>query len=512
MLPPASIWAPRHCRLPTELAVATITALGLALRMAGISHDLWIDEIATLTAVRATTLGDLLGSYGGANQHTLNSVLAWVGIRAFGESEWAVRLSAVLFGAATVPVFYWVARLARFTRRWALFGTTLLAISSHHVWFSVNARGYAGYLLFSLLSAGALVRVLETGALRWVVLFVVVSGLNFLALLPSVFIFGAQALAVGGLVMARRMEATKPQLATARAVLMALAGSAALALVIFLPLVQEMFDVLGRTAPTQVTAFRMLSLAFLTEILHGLAPGVPPALFGLAVVPAALGLWGLARLARQAPLIVAMLLGGHLLFCAAILLLGWPIYPRLFILLLPLGLLALLGCLDAASRIAASRTPQLRGLLVGMACTLLLGVFMVLLRPVLAQPKQPFRAALAAAWALAGSTDEVLVVGVADRGIEYYARQEDRWIGRLRYARTLDHFQQALTESSAPRVLLLSTFDAALAVEQPEVWARMTAGWTRERRILGTVRGGALTIWTPRGDSLRTPNVTPGVR
>ncbi len=507
----ASAWAPGPFRLHAVLVVAMLGAIGLAVRLAGIGQDLWIDELATLADVRAATLGDLLGSYGGANQHTLNSVLMWIGIRAFGETEWAIRISAVLFGATTVPVFYWVARLARFTPPWALFGTALLAVSSHHVWFSLNARGYAGYLLFSLLGVGALIRVLETGGIRWIVLFVVASGLNFLALLPSVFVFGAQGLAVFGLIRFHRTGEGKPRLETERAALAALVGAAALALVIYLPLVREMVDVLGRTVPAQVTAFRMLSMEFVMEILYGLAPGIPQALLGLAIIPGGLGLWGLIRLTRQAPLIVVMLLGGHLLFGAAILILGWPIYPRLFILMLPLGLLALVGCLDGVGRLAAARAPQLRALVVGGTCTLLVVGFLVLLRPVLAHPKQPYRAALAEAWELAGPADEVLVVGMADRGIRYYAGQEDRWSGRLRYARTLEEFSQALVDSPAARILLISTFDAALAVEEPEVWARMTEGWTRARRISGTVRGGALSLWTPVGDSLRALGVARGV-
>jgi 4-amino-4-deoxy-L-arabinose transferase-like glycosyltransferase len=178
-----------------------ITLLGLLFRFIGLGYDLWTDEVATLVAVRAASLGDLLGGYASANQHTLNSILVWAGIRLLGESEWVIRLSAVIFGIVTIPVFYWLARLARFGHPLTLFGTLLLAVSPHHVTFSQNARGYAGYMLFSLLTTGALMRALETGRTRWIAVFVVASGLNFLSLLPSPFVFGAQGLVVGGLLL-----------------------------------------------------------------------------------------------------------------------------------------------------------------------------------------------------------------------------------------------------------------------------------------------------------------------
>ena len=143
-----------------------VTAVGIALRVAGLGQDLWIDELATLDDLRAMSPGDLVSSYTSANQHVLNSLLVWASIRIFGEAEWSVRLPALLFGVATIPAMYWLGRLARLGRGAALGGSALLALSYHHIWFSQNARGYTGYILFSLLATGALVRLLASRSAR----------------------------------------------------------------------------------------------------------------------------------------------------------------------------------------------------------------------------------------------------------------------------------------------------------------------------------------------------------
>lgn len=205
-----------------------------------------------------------------------------------------------------------------------------------------------------------------------------------------------------------------------------------------------------------------------------------------------------------------MLLGAHLLFVVAILVLGWPIYPRLFILMLPVSLLAILGALDGVNRqLTGWMGPRGRTLTMGVACLALVLGFALLLRPVLLKPMQAYRAALEEAWNRIGPSDVVLVVGTADHVIGHYARRDPRWAGGLVYARSLGEFDAALTGAGSSRVFLLSTFNAAMAAESPAVWARMVEGWAVVWERSGRVRGGALTLWAPGPPD---PGTDPGSR
>src|SRR5207244_247856 len=111
----------------------------------------------------------------------------------FGEQEWAVRLSAVLFGVATIPAIYWVSRFA-LSRCGSLCVAVLLASSYHHIFFSQNARGYTAYLFFSVLSSGLLVKGLKEDRARHWVLYVLTMFLNFASLLDSIFVFASHVL------------------------------------------------------------------------------------------------------------------------------------------------------------------------------------------------------------------------------------------------------------------------------------------------------------------------------
>lgn len=69
----------------------------------------------------------------------------------FGESGWALRLPAALFGIASVVMVYVLA--ARYLSRVeAWVATAVIATSYHHVWFSQNARGYTLIGFLTLLS------------------------------------------------------------------------------------------------------------------------------------------------------------------------------------------------------------------------------------------------------------------------------------------------------------------------------------------------------------------------
>ena len=82
------------------LLVGGLTLVALVLRFIGANGELWLDEMyASILSFRRSFAG-LLTVYEGDNQHPLYSLLAHLGIVLFGESPLAIRLPALLFGAA----------------------------------------------------------------------------------------------------------------------------------------------------------------------------------------------------------------------------------------------------------------------------------------------------------------------------------------------------------------------------------------------------------------------------
>jgi 4-amino-4-deoxy-L-arabinose transferase-like glycosyltransferase len=147
------------------LLVITISLLALALRVPQLNHGIWFDEAFTLYKfVQLPTLEILIAPFK-LNNHLFYSLAARASIVAFGESVWAIRLPALLFGVATVPALYYLARqLGR--RDVAALGSLFLAVSYHHVWFSQNARGYTGLALGTVLASIFILKILEQGISR----------------------------------------------------------------------------------------------------------------------------------------------------------------------------------------------------------------------------------------------------------------------------------------------------------------------------------------------------------
>ena len=153
----------------SRLAIGILLILSvcaIALRLWNLNSDLWIDEVLTLLDFVRKPLGEIVTSFPSQNQHMLFSILAHVSTNIFGESAWSLRLPSVLFGVISIwPFFFLCKRLVG--EREALLATALMTFSYHHVWFSQNARGYMGLLLFTILSTWCWIEALESNRPRW---------------------------------------------------------------------------------------------------------------------------------------------------------------------------------------------------------------------------------------------------------------------------------------------------------------------------------------------------------
>ena len=92
------------------LGLVCILVLALGLRLIQLNSGLWYDEIVTLVNYVRLPTADLLTTYSSLNNHILFSLLAKVSVTCFGESPWALRLPAVLFGVGSVAATWWLGR------------------------------------------------------------------------------------------------------------------------------------------------------------------------------------------------------------------------------------------------------------------------------------------------------------------------------------------------------------------------------------------------------------------
>ncbi|MBT8116293.1 MAG: glycosyltransferase family 39 protein, partial [Gammaproteobacteria bacterium] len=176
-------------------AMLFILILASALRGLSLDTDLWIDEVFTLVNFVRLPLGELVSDFTDDNQHLFLSVLSHLSVALFGESHWAVRLPAVIFGIGSIWVTMRLAALV-YGYRTAVVTGLLLALSWHHIWFSQNARGYTILLFGTVLATDMLLRALRDGLWRYWVGYALIIAFSAWAHVTAVFVALAHGLVI----------------------------------------------------------------------------------------------------------------------------------------------------------------------------------------------------------------------------------------------------------------------------------------------------------------------------
>ncbi len=174
--------------------LAGITALGIVARFASLGLQSYHhDEVITAARVIPGSFTDMLHSVKGSESNPpLYYVLAWAWSKAFGTTEVGLRSLSALFGAATVPLGYWIgAELS--SRRTGLIAAALLAVNPMLIWYSQEARSYAVLVFFCAASLLFLVRALRTRAGSDLALWSLASALAISSHYFAVFAVGIEA-------------------------------------------------------------------------------------------------------------------------------------------------------------------------------------------------------------------------------------------------------------------------------------------------------------------------------
>ena len=301
------------------LLLATVAAAA-TLRFMGLQSGLWYDEITSLVLSIRHPVGQIVTEFPGPNLHPLYNVLAHLSIQTFGESAWALRLPACLFGIASVVMVYALGtQVMSRVEAWA--AAAVLATSYHHIWFSQNARGYTLMGFLALVSTHALLRAGGTDRRGGYVIYALASLAGIYANLTMAFVVVGQAAAMVAGRAFRWRPASQPALGT---LLWVWAAIAVLSVVAYAPMVGKLLAVVSapRPAAQVATASWAMGETIRSAVSGAGAPG--------ALAAAVFAVIGAVVVYRGHPLACALLLMPGVVTGAAMVALHQPIRPRFF--------------------------------------------------------------------------------------------------------------------------------------------------------------------------------------
>lgn len=146
-----------------ESALLFILVLAVALRLPWMAQSLWYDEIS-VTRRYLKDIFHLLDAWAFESNMPVHYTIMFFWDKIFPDTEFSLRLPPLLFGIGAIILSYQVADTV-FNRGIALLTCLLLTISPVHIWYSTEARPYAGMMCFLLLAFLAFLKLRDPAAL-----------------------------------------------------------------------------------------------------------------------------------------------------------------------------------------------------------------------------------------------------------------------------------------------------------------------------------------------------------
>jgi len=393
-------------RRQSAAAVAALTVLAALLRIPGLNSGFWFDELNTVVySVRAPLL-QVATAFPGDYTHPFYGVMAQGAVAAFGEHPWSVRLPAVLFGIATIPVLYLLTSAVSSPLEGVL-AALLLTVSYHHVWFSQNARGYTVLSFVVVLSTLLCVSMLRRPRPGPAMAYAVAMALGSYTHLTMAFTAVAQACVWTAVIVRTPRGAERD--AQVRAALLALGGAAALSIILYLPMVGQVREFFSGTH--QRTAGVATPAWAIVELLRGLRIGFgtlgPLALAALAAI-------GAISYLRRDRIAFALFVLPGVISAAVIVLIGAAMRPRFFFPLLGFALIFVVRGAFYATEVVTSPGRAGATRMVGAAIVSAMAIVSALsLRHNYQYPKQDFEGALRYVESHRQASEAVVTAGAA---------------------------------------------------------------------------------------------------
>ncbi len=355
-----------------------LLAVSFALRLIRINQGLSYDEIFTALEFIFLPWRAIVTYFPQPNNHILNTLLAKLAVTIFGQKEWSLRLPSLILGTITPPLFYFLLS-TRVKPRVAFSAAGLLALNYWMVWFSQDARGYAGFILFSGISQILFLDWMESRNRKTLIFYLVSSVIAGYFHLYMTLIFAGQIVYGALLWLSKRKAEQKiapekkplvaqkavarkkknlspPAPAPAPGFLFLLPMIALLlSLALYLPVIQQMIFFFNRNSHN--IGGRWLNWFFLKELVHILT-GSHHLLVGLAGL--LLSLPGFIYLSRKCPGLFWLYLLPAILLILATFVLHIFIYARFLSFLIPFFCLALAQSVEVLSETVGSKYRRIR--------------------------------------------------------------------------------------------------------------------------------------------------------
>ncbi|HZQ09192.1 MAG TPA: glycosyltransferase family 39 protein [Anaerolineae bacterium] len=475
------------------LGVILVAALGL--RLYALDAGLWLDEILTYVQYARMPFLQIISTYPDQNQHFLYSLMAHASFLLFGESNWALRLPAVLFGVASIGAMYLFAREVT-NRREALLASALLAFSYQHIWFSQNARGYSGVLFWTLLASYFFLRALDDRnakhATRLWVLYAASCALGVYTHLTMIFVIAAQFLIYLAVLVIRRREPSRERW---RNFILAFGLTALFTLLLHAPALPQILTGKGLGEVSTIPEWTQ-PLWTVLELVRGLQIGFTSGVVALAAV-VVFGA-GAVSLLRTRPIVLALFILPCVLCAALIGGLGHHLWPRFFYFALGVGALIVIHGAMVIGTTAANllkHSPS-QGILVGTALCVALILFSATSIRFVYAPKQDYLGARAFIEQNQESGDAVVTVGLVS-----YAYQQ---LYKTGWTEVKSVSELNAIREHAKRTWLLYTFPPEVESVTPDIAASLPRDFKPVTQFYGSVGDG--TIFVYRADN---PSPTP---
>lgn len=462
--------------------LAALLVVAAVLRVVGLEDGLWFDEVKTLVRYVTLPLGQIVTTYDDQNQHVLYSILARLSTDVLGATPSALRLPSVLMGVASLWATYRFGREVT-DRVEALLATGLLTFSYHHVWFSQNARGYTGLLLWSLLASALFLQLVRNDRPHRYALALAYGASIALATythITAVVVFGAHLLIAAWTWWRHRARADRPTPAP---------GPLAWGLVLGVTLSLQLYAfVLPQVAGTLLTpSSGGLGIEWkdpvwlMRETLSGLSRGLPGgwiALFGGGAIAVA----GLAGYWKEHPRAVGVMILPVAITAGIILALGHNLWPRFFFFSAGFGALIVVRGLFVVTKLVVPRHAAVAGSAV--ATLVILGSVTTV--PAAWGDKQDYVGAAGFVDEHRSDADAVVMLDMCILPYqEYWGRD---WLI------VADAEELQRVERMHSRTWLVYSFPASLQTMQPDVWDRMQTDYRTAATFPGTVNGGDIVV------------------
>jgi len=464
----------------TLLIIGSLTFLAVILRLIGLNSGLWLDEIETLVHFARHSLPEIIGHYS-TNNHPLYSVLAHAALQSLGEHPWSLRVPAMVFGVACVPMLYVLGTVVA-SRTEALLAAALLTVSYHHIWFSQNARGYTILAFWAMLSTFLLLKALREDRIGYAISYGAAAALGVYTQLTMGFIVAAHLLVCVWLQVGRADEVRRMNW---QRLAIGFALAATFSFLLYAPVLPEMYRIFRQPSPLRKIATHHWAL---WQIVRGLKAG-----FGEwgALASSLLFAGGLLDYFYHRRLVFMLFVLPVLLTAIGVLVLRLAMQPRYFFPQIGLGALVLVRGATLVGdwvtrnwRVYAARRSNTTALGTGLVGVVMLANA-IHLGYLYRYPKQDYEQALRFVEAERAPEEAVITAGPATEPYQYYYNKQ--WEN----VQSKNELQRVRSRSD--RVWLLYTLPEYM---EPELAALLQQECPPIKLFRGTLAGGDVIVCT----------------